>query len=74
MAEEKIKVVCGANQQEFDNLEGKTVSEVRQALADVLNIPADAQAIISGDNVEVTYQLRPGDVLEFIKKSGEKGQ
>lgn len=69
----KIKVVCGANTQDMDNLEGKTVAEVKQGLKEVLNIPDDAQAIISGDNVENNYSLRDGDVLEFVKPSGTKG-
>lgn len=69
----KIKVVCGANSQEMDNLEGKTVADVKQGFKEVLNIPDDAQAIISGDNVENSYALRAGDVLEFVKPSGTKG-
>jgi len=73
MAEGTIKVVCGANTQEMDNLEGKTVAEIKEGLKEVLNIPDGAQAIISGDNVENGYTLRAGDVLEFVKPSGTKG-
>lgn len=67
-----IDVVCGANSQQVD-LEGKTVAEAKEALKEVLNIPDDAQAILSGDNVDNTYILRQGDKLEFIKRSGDKG-
>lgn len=75
MAEEPrrtIKVACGANTQDAE-VAGMTVAEVRRSMQDVLNIPEDAEAIISGDNVNNTYTLREGDVLEFVKKSGEKG-
>ena len=69
----KITVVCGANSQDFDNLTGQSVSEIKEALREVFNIPEDAQAIISGDNVENVYLLQNGDVLEFVRPSGTKG-
>lgn len=72
MGNEKIKVVCGANVQEAE-IVGKTISEVRAELAEVLNIPVDSRAMVSGDNVEATYALQVGDTLEFIKESGDKG-
>lgn len=71
--EDKIKVVCGANAQEAE-IVGMTVEQARRALAEALNIPEDAQAIITGDNVQTDYVLRQGDVLEFVKKSGENGR
>jgi hypothetical protein len=68
-----VKVSSGANTQDME-LAGKTIAEVKQELKDVLNISDDANAVISGDNVETTYVLQNGDVLEFIKKSGDKGR
>jgi len=68
-----IKVVCGANTQELEDFEGKSVSEVREGLAEALNIPDDARAIITGDNVNDGYCLQDGDVLEFVRPSGDKG-
>lgn len=68
----KIKVVCGANTQEAE-VAGLTVSQAKRALTEALNIPEDAQAIISGDNVQVDYVLREGDVLEFVKQGGKNG-
>jgi len=68
-----VTAVCGANAQDLE-LAGKTVSQVRQELKDVLNIGEDSNAIISGDNVENDYVLRDGDVLEFVKRSGTKGK
>jgi hypothetical protein len=68
-----VTVVCGANSNSYE-LEGKTVAEAREVLKEVLNIPEGSNAAISGDNVEGTYILQGNDVLEFAKKSGDKGQ
>lgn len=67
-----VKLVCGANSQEAA-VAGRTVSDIRRDFGDVLNIPPNAQAIISGDNVQGAYVLQPGDTLEFLKPSGTKG-
>jgi len=67
-----IKVVCGANSQEVE-VAGKSIGEVRKLLGETLNIPKDAKPVISGDNVSDNYVIKPGDTLEFIKPSGEKG-
>ena len=69
---ESVRLVCGANSQEAA-VAGRTVNDVRLAYGDVLNIPPNAQAIISGDNVQGAYVLQPGDTLEFLKPSGTKG-
>lgn len=67
-----VKLVCGANTQEAA-VAGRTVNDIRRDFGEVLNIPPDAQAIISGDNVQGVYVLRSGDTLEFLKPSGTKG-
>jgi hypothetical protein len=67
------KVVCGANSQDGD-LTGLTVAEIKQAYKDILNIDDASEAIISGDKVDNGYRLADGDTLEFVKKSGKKGQ
>jgi hypothetical protein len=67
-----IKVVCGANSENAEVI-GMTVAQARRALAESLNIPEEARASVSGDNVETGYVLREGDVLEFVKKSSENG-
>jgi len=71
--EEMIKVVCGGNTQELGNLVGKNVAKIRKTLKDSLNIPDEAIATISGNNVENNYLLKDGDVLEFVRPSGAKG-
>jgi len=73
MAQGIIKVTCGANSQEFGDLEGKKVGKVRRDLAQAFNIPKDAKALVQGEQVEDNYVLRKGNHLEFVKAAGTKG-
>jgi hypothetical protein len=69
----KIRVVNGANEQYFDNLQGKTVGSVRKSLREVFNIPGDASALIGGKEVGDDFILEGGMNLEFVKEAGVKG-
>lgn len=69
----RVRVVCGANSQELAGLAGKRIAEVRSELTQVLNIPQNAQANISGGHVENDYRLQEGDTLEFVRPAGQKG-
>jgi hypothetical protein len=71
----KVNVVCGANNQDLNLVEGETltVGDVREKLADVLNLPPNALAIIGADQVEDEHVLKGGEQLQFIKPSGDKG-
>lgn len=69
----RVTVVCGANTQSLAGLAGKRVSDVRAELIEVLNIPPDARAYVSGGNVDSNYQLQQSDTLEFVRPSGTKG-
>ena len=73
-AMKKVRVVHGANEQYFDNLEGKTVGMVRKSLREVFNIPGDAEALIGGKNVGDDFVLEGGQNLEFVKEAGVKGK
>lgn len=73
-AMKKVRVVHGANEQYFDNLEGKTVGMVRKSLREVFNIPGDAEALIGGKNVGDDFILEGGQNLEFVKEAGVKGR
>lgn len=72
-AMKKVRVVHGANEQYFDNLEGKTVGMVRKSLRDVFNIPGDAEALIGGKTVGDDFILEGAMNLEFVKEAGVKG-
>lgn len=68
----KIKVIHGANDEEFE-LVGQKVSSVRASLVDAFNIPGDAMALVNGEQVNNDYVLQTNDCLEFIKAAGVKG-
>ncbi len=53
---------------------GRTVSEVREALGQALNISPRAIALVDGQEVGERHILLPGQRLEFVRQSGEKGQ
>ncbi len=72
-AQGQVQVIHGANNQTFENLAGSSVQDVRDTLAEVFNIPGDAQALVNGENVGGNYRLRAQDTLEFIKQAGVKG-
>lgn len=69
----KVRVVHGANEQYFDNLEGKTVGSIRKSLREVFNIPGDADALVDGKTVQDDFVLAGGHNLEFFKEAGIKG-
>lgn len=54
-------------------LAGRAVGGVRHALAPVLNIGAEAMAVVNGIAVGEDYVLAPDDHLEFVRLAGEKG-
>lgn len=70
----KIRVVHGANEQYFDNLEGKTVGQVKKSLREAFNIPSDAEALIGSKQVGDEFILEGGQSLEFVKEAGVKGK
>lgn len=72
-ATQKVRVVHGANEQYFDNLEGKTVGSVKKSLREVFNIPGDAQALVANKVVGDDFILEGSMSLEFVKEAGVKG-
>ena len=68
-----VKIIHGANDGVFE-VAGAKVETVRASLVDAFNIPADALAFVTGEQVERTYRLHPDDTLEFVKQKGKKGR
>ncbi|MFC1608700.1 hypothetical protein ACFL2R_03820 [Patescibacteria group bacterium] len=69
-------VRCGANdlpEEVVNKCIGFTVNEIREVGQELLNIPDDAEAVVSGDSVNTEYRLQEGDTLEFVRASGSKG-
>ena len=49
---------------------GRTVAEVRQALAQQMNIPANAAAVVNGQRVTDAHVIAKGQKVEFVKEAG----
>lgn len=62
-----ITVIHGSNDGHFD-FAGSTAGELRAALANCLNIPAEAIALVDGKVVDPSYRLMPNETLEFVKQ------
>jgi hypothetical protein len=69
----KIRVVHGANDVYFENIDGKTVGKVRDQLATSFNIPKNADALVKGVKVEEDFILEAGMTIEFKREAGTKG-
>lgn len=52
---------------------GKTVADVRSELGTLWSIPGDAQAFKGKEQLDGSYQIQPGDHIEFHRSMGEKG-
>jgi hypothetical protein len=72
MASEPVKVIWGPIMKEL-NVQGLTVGAAYRALQDALGIPADALPLVNGRRAEPDECLVAGDVLEFVRRAGEKG-
>jgi hypothetical protein len=68
----KVRVIYGIHSLEAA-IAGKTVTEVRKALSQALNIDPAAIAIINGQAAAGNYILQEGQILEFVRLAGEKG-
>jgi len=68
-----VKISYGVHNLEAA-IAGKSVSEVRQALKEPLNIDPRALALVNGRDVAASHILKQGDQLEFVRLAGEKGE
>jgi len=53
---------------------GRTVAEIRQALAQPLNISPRAVPVVDGEVAAEGHLLQAGQQLEFVRLAGEKGR
>jgi len=67
------RIICGANELENANFDGKTIEQLKSELRTVLNIPDNATILLNGVEVQNNIALRSGDELEFVKAAGDKG-
>jgi hypothetical protein len=54
-------------------LSGMTVGQVRMELTDRMNIDPESLAVVDGNEVGDDTVIGEGQVLNFVKHSGEKG-
>ena len=67
------RIICGANELENANFDGKTIEQLKSELKTVLNIPDNPTTLLNSDEVTSNVALRSGDELEFVKAAGDKG-
>jgi len=68
-----VTVRHGVNQVTLNTLAGKTVAEVRNEVASLLNVPASAQVRINSAIADDTDIVGENATVEFVKVAGEKG-
>lgn len=71
--ESRAKVVYGSYDEISDQFVGWTVAQVRFARAAAWSIPDDAKAYRGREVVNEDYVIARGDLVEFIRKQGDKG-
>lgn len=52
---------------------GKTVSQLRAAVGQPMNLPNDAYPVIDGKRVDEDHVITRDEKVEFIKEAGVKG-
>lgn len=52
---------------------GRTVAEVRNAMAEHWGIPSDSDALKGKTRLPEDYIIQAGDNVQFHRRSGEKG-
>lgn len=58
---------------QYADVGGETVGEIRRKFQGMMNIPDSAVALIKGKHVNEDTVLLPGQTLQFVNESGEKG-
>lgn len=67
-----VTVLCGAGDATVKA--GQTIAQIRRTLKDELNIAEDAEALVDSENQGEDMIVKKGQILEFIKLAGTKGQ
>ena len=67
-----VRVIHGASDLNLD-LAGQTVAQVRPVLDQMLGVDRRSPALVNGRPVRPDYVLAGKDVLELVKRAGEKG-
>lgn len=77
MANVNVTVVSGANRVTSASYIGKTVADIREELAETLELTGDETSTVLSDGVsnpvDDDYVLESGDRLTFSRVAGQKG-
>ena len=68
-----VTIRHGVNSINSDTVAGKTVADVREQAAEILNVPESAQVRVNGNPAEEDAVIADGSTVEFVKVAGEKG-
>ena len=68
-----VTVRHGVNTINAENIVGKTVAELREQVADILNVPDNAQVRVNGAPASDDTVIPENSTVEFVKVAGEKG-
>ncbi len=71
-AERHVEVIHGVYSHSLP-LVGMTVGQARDELTHRMNIDPDAVSVVDGQEVDENTILHEGQVLNFVKRAGEKG-
>lgn len=70
----KVTVVYGANQNTLPGIDpDSTIRDLLNEVGELLQIPEDAEAVVSGNVVSKDYVINDGETVTFRKKTGDKG-
>ena len=68
-----VTIKYGVNTITIQTADGKTVCDIRDEVASILNVPCDAQVRIDGSSVDENSPVSDNCSIEFVKAAGEKG-
>lgn len=71
----KVKVVYGINEESLASFVGKSVQQVLDSInqTKMFSIPSEPKVYVNEEEVNKSFVLSAGDIMEIVKKSGEKG-
>lgn len=68
--ENEVTVIYGMHERRSDDLVGRTVAAVQDAVKHEFQIPPETIPLVNGEPVGGGYVLKARDALEFIRTSG----
>ena len=67
-----VEIASGVNEMSLD-IAGKTVGEITETVAALLNLSGDESVKLNGVAVDADTIVEDGDTVEFVKEAGKKG-